>query len=50
MKKNVFQGGAAYSAPICEVLTVVVEGSILTTSPGGSLGDLDDNDIYTEEF
>lgn len=49
MKKKVFQG-ADYSAPICEVLTVVVEGSILTTSPGGSLGDLDDNDIYTEEF
>lgn len=48
MKKKVFQGGADYSAPICEVLTVVLEGTVLSTS--GSLGDLDDNNIYTEEF
>ena len=47
MNKKVFQG-AAYTTPICEELTVVPEGTVLSTS--GSLGDLDDNNIYTEEF
>ena len=49
MKKNQFN--TKYITPECETLNFLVEGTILTASkPDGSLGELEDNDIYGESF
>ena len=48
MKK---QHNAKYITPECETLNILVEGSILTASkPDGSLGELEDNNIFDETF
>lgn len=49
MKNNTkTEGGAPYETPSCDLITVVVENSILTTS--GLLDDLENNDIFNEDF
>lgn len=48
MKNNTKTEGTPYETPSCDFITVVVENSILTTS--GLLDDLEDNDIFNEDF
>lgn len=40
--------GADYASPLCEVITIMLDRSVLTMS--GLLENMDDNKIYTEEI
>lgn len=46
MKK--YSMGADYLSPLCEVITLMLDRSVLAMS--GLVENMDDNKIYTEEF
>ena len=46
MKK--YSMGADYVAPLCQVITFMLDGCVLAMS--GLLENMDDNNVYTEEL
>ena len=48
MKNPIFKEN--YISPECEEFAIISEGTILTSSTPDMLGDLENNDVYTETF
>ena len=48
MKTPIFKEN--YISPVCEGFAIMTEGTILTSSTPDMLGDLENNDVYTETF